>query len=124
DAESERDDDGDGEPWLEAEAPQCVSKILRECAPPLGASRLPDAVAIDTGQPFARAFHVAESPLGFSPRVVRIHAVGHELPHRHVEMEPQLVVDRAVDRCTAAVDMEKSAETRKARHRRYAISRT
>ena len=84
-------------PGLRRSPRNAYRSILRERAPPLGAPLLSGARAIDRRQPLARALHVAEPALGFFARLVGRHSVGHEIPHRHVEVKPQLVVDRALD---------------------------
>jgi hypothetical protein len=73
---------------------------------------------IDRRQPFARALYVSEASFGFAACVVRIHSLSHEIPHCHLEVESQLVVDRALDPGAIARDVEQAAYSVDSRHDR------
>ena len=118
DAESEGGDDADREAGLEAKPAQRVAQILGEAAPPFRAPLLIDARAIDFRETPACALNVAEASLGFPPGFVGIHAAVHELPHSHLEVKAQLVVDGARDAGAAALDAHQSAESGYASHGR------
>src|SRR5262245_33026696 len=76
DSQPERDDDCRGKAWLEANAACCVTKVLRQCVPPLSARLCP----IDRGYPPAVAVDAAEATLGFTACVVGRHTRRHEVP--------------------------------------------
>src|SRR6185369_1724723 len=72
--------------------------------------------AIDRRQSLARALHVTEPALGFLARFLRGHSAGHEIPHCHVEVKSQFVVDRALDARAVARDVKQPSNPNDSRH--------
>ena len=69
--------------------------------------------AVDVREPLTRALNVAEPAFGLVARFVLVHASSHEIPHRHVEMELQLVVHGALD-VRATLNVQKSSDAAEA----------
>src|SRR5262245_26129260 len=116
DAESECNDHAGGESWFELEPTHGLVELLRERGPPRGASLGPESGAIDGREAIARSADVAEAPLCFSPSFIRRHPGGHELLHRHLEMEPKLVVDSTVNGGALPFDAHQALESLKSWH--------
>src|SRR5215510_5485921 len=116
DAESERRDDGEGKPGLETHPAQRISQILHERTPPLRATLLVGASTVDRCEPLARALDIAEPPLCFILCFLGGHSLFHELPHRHVEVKAQLVVNRAVDASATERESQQTPNSRRPIH--------
>ena len=65
---------------------------------------------------FPRALDVSKPALRFTSCVLRGHSVCHEISHCHVEMKPQLIVDRALDTLARARDVQQPANPVDMRH--------
>src|SRR6185369_9008449 len=109
-AESEREHHGGGEHRLAPETAQRVAEILGESAPPLRSLFAAETLAVDRGEIVSGAVDVAEAADGFASSVLGRHSLIHQIPHRHIEVELQLVLDGALDTGRGAVDAEKAAE--------------
>jgi hypothetical protein len=75
----------------------------------LEAPRSRRASPVDRLEAGAGTLDVPEAPLGFATGVGFAHAFAHVMPHGHVEVKSQLVVDGARDAARVELEPEESS---------------